>query len=348
MIAVGRMIDAVFSRHRWVLQVVFWLFVLLWYGVYFGRQNSNYLQTLFFVGMLLPVTIGASRFLNYYLVPVFLLRERYGFFALYFLYTVIGVLFLELIIVFVTFAIIAEWNVTQMSPASIDVFFLLGSLLTVIFLGLAVKLLLHWRKSQDEYHELLLTKAQEELKLLRSQLNPHFLFNTLNNLYYLTTQRSEKAPEAILQLSEMLDYVLYSGKADFVPLEEEWKQVQNYIGLKLLHYEERLNVDSRVTGDIQRCTVAPMMLLTLIENAFKHSVMKEAGTAWIRVVMHCAKDKLEISVTNSCRNKKGGGGIGLQNLRRQLNILYRDKHVLRINEDLKDQYQVELSLLHAE
>jgi LytS/YehU family sensor histidine kinase len=338
----GSFIDYLFVRRRWVIHVFFWLFVVLFYVVFFGRKNSNYLQTFFFVGLLMPVTIGTTYFLNYYLVPQYLMKERYGFFMLYFSYTVIGSLFLEMMIAMLTFIIMAEVNIRDMSPASIDIFFLLTSLLVVVFFGVAIKMLLHWRQSKEDYQKLMRDKVEAELKFLKVQLNPHFLFNTLNNLYYLTTEKSDKAPQAILELSEMLDYVLHQGKSVFVPLESELKQVDNYIALELLRYQDRVQIEKEISGPVKDHSIGPMMLITLIENSFKHRVMKSAGKSWIRLKVLCHSDKIEIHISNSWRNTAVGKGIGLENLKSQLEHLYPGKFALTVNTQIPGEFSVNL------
>ena len=342
---VGNFLDYLFSRQRWVIHVLFWLMILAFYVVFFGRKNNNYLQTFFFVGLLMPVTIGTTYFLNYYLVPRYLMRERYGFFLLYFVYTLIGSLFMEMMISMLTFIVMAEIKIKDMSPASIDIFFLLTSLLMVVFFGVAIKMMLHWRKSKDDYQTLMRDKVEAELKFLKVQLNPHFLFNTLNNLYYLTTEKSDKAPQAILQLSEMLDYVMHSSKTVFVPLEKELKQVENYIALELLRYEDRIEIDSTVLGQSENHIIGPMILITLIENAFKHGVMKSTGRSWIRMKLECSTDKIKIAISNSWRNKESGNGIGLENLKSQLNHLYPGNHFLEVATDTPGEFSVNLVLI---
>ena len=341
----GKLYGLPFSRQRWVIHVLFWLFVLLFYVVFFGRKNSNYLQTLFFVGLLMPVTIGTTYFLNYYLVPRYLMKERYGFFLLYFTYTLIGSLFLEMMIAMLTFIVMAGVNIRDMSPASIDIFFLLTSLLVVVFFGVAIKMLLHWRQSKEDYQKLMRDKVEAELKFLKVQLNPHFLFNTLNNLYYLTTEKSDKAPRAILELSEILDYVLHQGKSVYVPLENELKQVDNYISLESLRYEDRLKISKEITREMKGQVIGPMMLITLIENAFKHGVMKSTGKSWIIIKVACAPDRMEVNISNSWRNVPVGKGIGLENLRSQLNYLYPGKHSLEIESERKGEFSVKLTLI---
>jgi sensor histidine kinase YesM len=345
MLKFDKILDKAFTRHRWIFPVLFWTIILLWYVIFFGRQNSNYLQTLFFVGLVMPVTIGTTYFLNYFLIPKFLLKDKYGMFALYFVYTMIISIFLEMLMSIVTFYIMAELKTKNMSPASFDVFFILTSLLAVVFLGMAVKLLLHWRTSKDDLQKLMLEKVETELKFLKAQLNPHFLFNTLNNLYYLATQKSDQAPAAILQLSEILDYSLYTSRAMFVPLEQEWRQVENYIALESLHYEDRLEVEANVSGNVGAYMISPMILITLIENAFKHGVVKSKEKSWIKINVACDKQYISISVRNSYEQfLKKKRGIGLENLKNQLNLLYPGSHVLELNTENAGEFSLTLSL----
>ncbi len=338
-------IDHLFTRRRWAVHVMFWVLILLMYVLFFGRKNSNYVQTFFFVGLLMPVTVGATYFLNYFLVPRYLMKERYAFFLLYFIYTLVGSIFLEMVVAMLTFIVMAEIQIRNMSPASFDIFFLLVSLLMVIFLGVSIKLLLHWRQSKEDYHKLMLEKTDTELRFLKAQLNPHFLFNTLNNLYYLSLEKSDKAPNAILQLSDMLDYVMRTGSQIWVPLEDELKQVENYIGLELLRYEDRVQVETVVTGKPEGYAIAPMILISLIENAFKHGVMKMTGKSWIKMSVDYTSERMAISVTNSWKKKVSGTGIGLDNLRRQLNLLYGEKVKLSIEANKPEEFSVNLIIM---
>jgi LytS/YehU family sensor histidine kinase len=163
-------------------------------------------------------------------------------------------------------------------------------------------------------------------------------------LYYLTTQKSDKAPQAILQLSEMLDYVMHSSKSTFVPLEKELKQVENYIALELLRYEDRVLVATQFSGDLNKYEIGPMILITLIENAFKHGVMPIAGKAWINFVVEEKERGLSISISNSAYNTKPGNGIGLENLRSQLFHLYENDYQLNIENATANEFSVNLIL----
>jgi LytS/YehU family sensor histidine kinase len=341
-------IDKLFARHRWVLHIFFWLLILLFYVIFFGRKNENYAQTFIFTGLLMPVTIVTTYFLNYRLVPNYLMKDRFGLFALYFIYTLIASVYLEMFISFFIFIVVAKLQIKDMSPASIDIFFLLASLLVVVFFGVAIKMLLHWRKSKEDYQKLMRDKVEAELKFLKAQLNPHFLFNTLNNLYYLSSEKSDKTPQAILALSELLDYVLHDTKIDFVSLEKELKQVKNYIELESLRYEDRLEVNWKISDNTDGVKIAPMLLITLVDNAFKHGVMTSIGKAWIEISIECHPKRISIHLKNSHVKKEEplGEGIGLENLKSQLNLLYSNRHQLII-ENNATVFSVNLELHEA-
>jgi LytS/YehU family sensor histidine kinase len=334
-------IDYLFTRQRWVIHIFFWLFVLALYVIFFGRKNSNYLQTFFFVGLLMPVTIFTTYFLNYYLVPNYLMKDRYAYFATYFVYALIGSLFLEMMISALTFIVMAELNIHDMSPASIDLFFLLASLLMVVFLAMGIKMLLHWKKSKEDYQKLMRDKIEAELKFLKVQLNPHFLFNTLNNLYYLSIEKSDQTPKAILALSEMLDYVLHEGKSQLVSLSREVTQLRNYIELEKLRYGNRLVVELTTNGNLESVTIPPMMLITLVENSFKHGAMPTADNSWIKIAVSNS-DVLRVEIRNSWKRIAMGEGIGLTNIKSQLEILFPQKHSLEIDSSQANEFGVVL------
>jgi LytS/YehU family sensor histidine kinase len=329
------------SKNRWVVHVAFWVFVLILYSLLFAHGSNQFWHTVLFVGLLMPVTISATYLLNYFLVPTYLLRGRYASFALYFLYTLVGALFLEMWIVVLTFIVVAELNMKAMSPGSINLTFLLTSLLMIIFLGVALKMLSHWQKSKDDYNQLMRDKIEAELKFLKVQLNPHFLFNTLNNLYYLSIEKSDQTPKAILALSEMLDYVLHEGKSQLVSLSREVTQLRNYIELEKLRYGNRLVVELTTNGNLESVTIPPMMLITLVENSFKHGAMPTADNSWIKIAVSNS-DVLRVEIRNSWKRIAMGEGIGLTNIKSQLEILFPQKHSLEIDSSRANEFGVVL------
>lgn len=180
-------------------------------------------------------------------------------------------------------------------------------------------------------------KKSMELKVLKNQLNPHFLFNTLNNLYALTLKKDDKAPEIIAKLSEILDFVLYRCNEDFVPIEKEITLIENYIALEKLRYNEnRLNIS--FTKDIQENNkISPLIILTFIENAFKHGVINETEKAVICMNLQTKKQQIIFSIENTkpqneTARRSDKSQIGLENVRKQLDLLYPKKHQLEIDE----------------
>ena len=343
MVSSTSLLESIYIKNRWVIHAAFWLFVLAFYSMLFAQGSNHFLHTLFFVGLLMPVTIAATYFLNYFLVPNYLLKGKYGPFALYFLYTLVGSLFLEMWIVVLTFIVVAELNIKAMSPGSINLTFLLTSLLMIVFLGVALKMLSHWQQSKNDYNQLMRDKVEAELKFLKVQLNPHFLFNTLNNLYYLSIEKSDQTPKAILALGELLDYVLHEGKAQLVPLPKEVIQLKNYIELEKMRYGERLKVEVTTQGDLGSAQLPPMLLITLVENSFKHGAMPTNDNSWIRVSIS-QLEMLTIDIRNSWKKTKVGEGIGLVNIQNQLAILFPGRHSLKVDSSKVDEFGVTLSI----
>lgn len=256
-----------------------------------------------------------------------------------------------MLIVLLTFIQLAEYKATNMAPATLDLFFIMAAMLMVVFLAAAIRLAFVWFKAQQENQKLMLEKVEAELKFLKAQIHPHFLFNTLNNLYCLTLEKSEKAPEVVLKLSELLDYMLYECNPKFIALEKELQQVNNFIDLELLRYSDRLKIDIEILGDIQRKKIAPLLLITLFENSFKHGVMNNARNSWIKAVVCAKEDSLEIKICNSRQeivndfknNFNSNNGIGLQNLQNQLRLLYKENHSLEILES-ENEYEIKICL----
>jgi sensor histidine kinase YesM len=339
MAVTGSLLEAIKIKSRWVIHLAFWLFIVMFYSLLFVQGSNQFLHTLYFVGLLMPVTIAATYFLNYFLVPTYLLRGRYGSFALYFVYTLVGALFLEMWVVVLTFALVAQLNIKAMSPSSVNLTFLLTSLLMIVFLGVALKMLSHWQKSTNDYNLLMRDKVETELKFLKVQLNPHFLFNTLNNLYYLSIEKSDQTPKAILALSEMLDYVLHEGIAPLVSLSREVVQLKNYIELEKLRYGSRLDVELKISGDLHSVSIPPMMLITLVENSFKHGAMPTLDKSWITICIENV-DAVTIDIRNSWKKISMGEGIGLANIQNQLNILFPKRHSLQIDSNKPNEFGI--------
>jgi LytS/YehU family sensor histidine kinase len=215
-----------------------------------------------------------------------------------------------------------------------------------VFAAVSVKLLKYWYTNQKAQRILTEEKLQAELKFLKTQIHPHFLFNTLNNLYALTLKKSDKAPETVLKLSELINYMLYECRSDEVALSKEIKFIRNYIDIEKMRYGDKLDVDLRITGDVGDRMIAPLILLPFVENCFKHGASENLQQSWVKVTIDSHPDHVVIKVENSKSGEDGAKreeGIGITNVKRRLDLLYPDKHELKIMNG-EETYLVILSI----
>lgn len=207
----------------------------------------------------------------------------------------------------------------------------------VAFLGSAMIEIFAW--SQEQARKTLTIqkeKLESEMKWLRWQMNPHFLFNALNNIYSLTVMKSDKAPEQLLSLSDMMRYMLYEGNKDRVPLSKEVEYLHKYITLQQLKDSGGMNVTVDIGSVSAGSMIAPQLLLPFVENAFKHSNIEDLERGWIRISLLQEDQKITFHVDNSVPSqryvKDGQGGLGLKNVRKLLELMYPDQHSLEITE----------------
>ncbi|MEH0157271.1 sensor histidine kinase [Limibacter armeniacum] len=188
-------------------------------------------------------------------------------------------------------------------------------------------------------------KAAAELALLKTQVNPHFFFNTLNNLYALTVQHSDKAPEVILKLSDMMRYTIYEGKKDLVSLGDEVTYLQHYIDLHSIRYHKKVDLQFDHSHCQEEVKVAPLLFIILLENAFKHGVENLEADAYIHMTLSSTDDVIHFTICNNFdpSEKSETKGIGLENLKRRLSMIYPHRHHLEIKEE-GEQFQVNLSI----
>jgi hypothetical protein len=208
---------------------------------------------------------------------------------------------------------------------SIDILFLLSGASAIKFFRLSLS-------SAEREKQLVAEKLQSELNFLRAQTNPHFLFNTLNNLYHLARKRSEDTPDAILKLSELLRFMLYDCTAAEIPISKEVKVIRDYLELERLRYGERLKAKFQVEMEVENHTIAPLLLLPFVENAFKHGASETRGDTWVSISLQVKNDQLKLRVENpkALSNGEIVEGIGLKNVKRQLELLY-PKHSLTLD-----------------
>jgi sensor histidine kinase YesM len=196
---------------------------------------------------------------------------------------------------------------------------------------------LHHQKVEHDKLEAEVKLKESELKLLKSQIQPHFLFNTLNNLYSLALEKSDKTPDLILRLSEMLSYITYDCSAEKIPVIKEIEFINSFIELQKLRYDI-FHITIKTAGDIHNNQIAPMILHTFIDNSFKHGTELDKGDPWIEISLEIKDSVLLFSVLNSTRKKENPDGkmqgIGIVNAAKRLNLIYPGRHELVIkNQD---------------
>lgn len=195
-------------------------------------------------------------------------------------------------------------------------------------------------ETKDQLQQLEAEKTAAELSALKSQVNPHFLFNSLNNLYSLALDKDERTPGIILRLSQTMRYLLYESNADFVPLEKEIEHLTNYVEMQRLRVGEKSQISFEVTGNPAEKQVAPLLFLPLVENGFKHGIKGETEGAFIKILLQVLDNQLVFKTENNKGTvdevEKGqySGGVGLHNLRRRLDLLYPGKHHLEITDGI--------------
>ncbi|WP_133259600.1 sensor histidine kinase [Pseudochryseolinea flava] len=323
-----------FGNH--ILQhTIFWAAHVVFYATLWGSFEENYVYTFSEELMFLPGKMAFTYFTLYFLLPRYLLPGRYSAFFLWF----VGASFLTGIFQrYVSYGFLypmfyPEWmNAPFFYWAKIVKLSVM--MYPVTFVAVAIKLLKYWYVNQQAQQVLTQEKLQAELKFLKTQIHPHFLFNTLNNLYALTLKKSDKAPEMVLKLSELINYMLYECTSDEVSLSKEIKFIQNYIDVEKMRYGDKLDIELRITGEVSDRKIAPLILLPFVENCFKHGASETLQQSWVKVSIDGQPHVLIIKVENSKSPENGittrKEGIGIQNVKRRLDLLYPEKHTLKI------------------
>lgn len=232
--------------------------------------------------------------------------------------------------------------------------FILPSAMAITYttaITMSLKLVKHWYENERLAKDLEKLNTETELKYLKSQINPHFLFNSLNSIYALSLKKSDLTPELILKLSDILRYILYEGSEKKVSLAQEVKYLQSFLELEKVRHGDRMALDIEIKGDVDGNEIAPMLLIPFVENSFKHGLGKDAASGFVHVVLDVEDNTLKFAITNSkpknghrLSNEKGyTGGIGLKNVKKRLNLLYPNKHDLSV-KDTENEFNVSLQL----
>ncbi|MBN1997949.1 sensor histidine kinase [candidate division KSB1 bacterium] len=203
------------------------------------------------------------------------------------------------------------------------------------------------REQSEQTQRLIAEKLNTELKLLKAQINPHFIFNTLNNIYSLSYMKSEKAPEGILKLSQMLRYVIEECEGEKVTLKSEIEYIENYIAFQKMKTPNEQNIFFEYFNTDSEILIPPMLFMPFIENSFKYSKIEEQPQSFIKIKLTTDHQKINFTIRNSVPKSgrpKPGAGTGIDNVKKRLNIIFPDKHTLSIHQE-NNEFIVDLRLL---
>lgn len=217
---------------------------------------------------------------------------------------------------------------------------------TLFGLAAMIKFGKHWYQKQKERELLIKEKLQAELQLLKAQIHPHFLFNTLNNIYSFILTSNPNASGLILKLSNLLRYILNECNQPKVPLVKELKMIENYMELEKIRYGERLNMQVTISGNPENKSVAPLLLLPFIENSFKHGASNVLQNPWINLRLVITDYDLSMELVNgqaAAPQAYDKNGIGLTNVQKRLNLLYGNQHTLKIEAE-REVFKIQLTV----
>ncbi|GAA4316416.1 hypothetical protein GCM10023149_13360 [Mucilaginibacter gynuensis] len=326
-----------------IQHVAFWVLAIIFTDLIYAPKSSFWIaarNNVFYIPLHLIFFYATA----YWLAPKYLLKNKYAWFILLTLalnlLLAVASRFIDILITYpyiIKYAPKGDfWPDTR--PLEIQLTDINGYISAfkginfIVWVAFGIKLFKMWYERKQ-------AAVKAELSALKGQLHPHFLFNTLNNLYSLTLQNSDKSPGAVLGLSEMLRYMLYECGDEYVPLSKEILMLKNYTDLEKLRYEDRLDLTFNISGDLQNKLIAPLLLLPIIENAFKHGTSENIGQAWININIEVSGNVLKLKTSNSKADvvqadaDKHFGNIGLQNVTKRLDYLYPGKHQLKILND---------------
>ncbi len=360
--------DFIFSndrRHRLARHICFWVGWFLFSGVAQLRFTEHDRATLslgevaeiIYFQILRSVVRLPSIFLFcyltvYFLVPRFAIKAKFK-------QLISGFLLSILVLYPITFASAYFAHMLHINPFlghwPMYLYFFNSFYSNINFTGaiptcclmLAIRYYKAWYVKQRKTEQLNLENIQAELQMLKAQVHPHFLFNTLNNIYSFVLTGDHRAANLVDKLSGMVDYMRTEGERSFVALEKEIKLIKDYVGLEKVRYGDRLELDIEINGEDQNKLVAPLLMIPFVENCFKHGASIMRGNQWINLEINIAGNQLDFKLRNSKpkiapvqKNKKS---IGLINVKKRLQLLYPEKHFLEISST-EDIYEVHLIL----
>lgn len=319
-----------------------------------GRESQTITVESYIRSIIIPLSFMIVFYVNYFLLIDRFLFSRHSW---KFVLSNLLLIALAMVAVHLMMRLLPPPDMRHPHPEkewqAIVGFFIINFLfyMSVAGLSVAIKMTSGWYQMETVRRELEKSRAEAELQNLKSQLNPHFLFNTLNNIYSLIAFSPEKAQEAVHDLSRLLRYVLYESSQPFVSLEKELDFIRNYVELMRIRLPEHVELKTEISSTSPGTLIAPLLFISLIENAFKHGVSNNKPS-FIQLDIHQQGDLVICYIRNSyfpkdAEQDKSGSGIGIRNLQKRLALLYPNRHIFSFKQE-GENWQSMLELQTAE
>lgn len=319
-------------KKRVLYHVLFWLVYFLWGSYVTASYDGKFYRAFMNEVIQLPLKISVTYFMMYYLLPKYVITKKYQ--QLFFIFSLL-VICSTLVFRLTMYTIIQPrfypeseihfWNYGRILWGVFEIF-------SVAAIALSIKLYKSKYEDMQREQELEKEKLKTELSFLKAQINPHFLFNTLNNIYALSLKNSPQTANSILKLSELLRFMVHDSSMQKIKLTDEIKIMNDYIELEQLRYGNRLSIVFETDSDNPNEMIAPLLLLPFVENSFKHGASEARFNSSINISLKLKKSILTFKVINTKEDEKyNENGIGLKNIRRQLELIYGKSHELEIN-----------------
>jgi len=316
---------------RILRHVSFWIAWYIYEVMLFLYNNSN-VQNTFWLTLkvrclkllvISPIEIIQCYMIVYWLIPVFLLQKKYLAFICGVIISSVAVIFFVDLLTYNRFDFLSIWS---------GIASYISRALPIPLAFIIIKMLKTWYLKEKEKDTLIKENFSAELQLLKSQIHPHFLFNTLNNIYFFILTNGKKAEGLVSKLEKILKYMITECEQPVVPLSREIDLINDYFELEKVRYEG-LDIELKITGDCTNKMIAPLLMIPFIENSFKHGSSKMLRDPWIKLFIQADEEILHFTLAN---NKPGEitfikkSGIGLRNVKKRLSLLYGEKHYLLI------------------
>ena len=315
--------------------IIFWIAHIIIFSFLFKVPSQSIGNMLMLSTLWVPPYILYSYPIMYWMLPSYLLKEKYVQFSILLLAWAVAGYFLNYFFrvnVLFPFWDLIHYKVANKAPWAASSYL---SMNVMAGFGCMIILFKYWIKKQQAWMQAEKEKITAELQLLKAQVHPHFLFNTLNNIYSVSLETSPKTSQLILKLSSLLNYILYECKTEHVLLEKEIKVMKDYIDLEKERYANKLEISLNIEGDIKDKYIAPLLLLPFLENAFKHGTSEQLEKPWLSMNLTVNQNTLRCKIANS-KNEDiaiNENGIGIMNVKKRLALLYPGLYELEINNE---------------